>query len=37
MHIGLIIYGRLNNLTGGWLYDRLLVDYLRERSFVTFC
>jgi glycosyltransferase involved in cell wall biosynthesis len=32
MHIGLIIYGRLNNLTGGWLYDRLLVDYLRERG-----
>jgi glycosyltransferase involved in cell wall biosynthesis len=32
MHIGLIIYGRLNNLTGGWLYDRLLVKYLRERG-----
>jgi len=30
MHIGLIIYGRLSNLTGGWLYDRLLVDFLRE-------
>ena len=26
MHIGLIIYGRLDNLTGGWLYDRLLVE-----------
>ena len=32
MHIGLIIYGRLDILTGGWLYDRLLVDYLREQG-----
>lgn len=32
MHIGLIIYGRLSNLTGGWLYDRLLVDFLRKRG-----
>ncbi len=32
MHIGLIIYGRLDNLTGGWLYDRLLVEDLRKRS-----
>ena len=32
MHIGLIIYGHLNTLTGGWLYDRLLVEHLRERG-----
>jgi glycosyltransferase involved in cell wall biosynthesis len=32
MHIGLIIYGSLRNLTGGWLYDRLLVANLRERG-----
>jgi glycosyltransferase involved in cell wall biosynthesis len=32
MHIGLIIYGRLDILTGGWLYDRLLVEDLRERG-----
>ncbi|MBW2481832.1 MAG: glycosyltransferase family 4 protein [Deltaproteobacteria bacterium] len=32
MHIGLIIYGRLDNLTGGWLYDRLLVEDLRRRG-----
>ena len=32
MHIGLIIYGHLDTLTGGWLYDRLLVEHLRERG-----
>ena len=32
MHIGLIIYGSLDNLTGGWLYDRLLVENLRGRG-----
>ena len=32
MHIGLIIYGDLENLTGGWLYDRLLVEDLRKRG-----
>lgn len=32
MHIALIIYGRLDNLTGGWLYDRLLVEDLRRRG-----
>ena len=32
MHIGLIIYGRLDTLTGGWIYDRLLVEYLREQG-----
>ncbi len=32
MHIGLIIYGRLDTLTGGWIYDRLMVEYLREQG-----
>lgn len=32
MHLALIIYGRLDNLTGGWLYDRLLVENLRARG-----
>jgi glycosyltransferase involved in cell wall biosynthesis len=29
MNIGLIIYGSLDTLSGGYLYDRKLVDYLR--------
>ena len=32
MRIGLIIYGRLDTLTGGWIYDRLLVEYLRAQG-----
>ncbi|MCA9948022.1 MAG: glycosyltransferase family 4 protein [Anaerolineales bacterium] len=32
MHIGLIIYGSLDTLSGGYLYDRQLVDYLRENG-----
>jgi len=32
MNIGLIIYGTLETLTGGYIYDRILVDYLRQRS-----
>jgi glycosyltransferase involved in cell wall biosynthesis len=32
MRIGLMIYGRLDTLTGGWIYDRLLVDYLQEQG-----
>jgi len=32
MHVGLIIYGDLETLTGGYLYDRKLVDYLRSRG-----
>ena len=29
MRIGLVIYGTLDTLSGGYLYDRKLVDYLR--------
>ena len=32
MHIGLIIYGSLATLTGGYIYDRILVDYMRQRG-----
>ncbi|HKG22407.1 MAG TPA: glycosyltransferase family 4 protein [Blastocatellia bacterium] len=32
MNIGLIIYGDLETLTGGYLYDRKLVDYLRGQG-----
>ena len=32
MHIGLILYGSLNKLSGGYLYDRKLVAYLQERG-----
>ena len=32
MRIGLIIYGSLETLTGGYLYDRLLVDHLRRQG-----
>src|SRR4030067_2558961 len=30
MRIGLLISGSLDTLSGGYLYDRLLVDYLRR-------
>ena len=30
MHIGLIIYGSLDTMSGGYLYDRKLVAYLRK-------
>lgn len=30
MRIGLVIYGSLRNLSGGYLYDRKLVDYLKN-------
>jgi len=32
MKIGLIIYGSLDTLSGGYLYDRRLVEYLRSRG-----
>ncbi|MGB6066547.1 MAG: glycosyltransferase family 4 protein [Desulfomonilaceae bacterium] len=32
MKIGLVIYGNLETLTGGYLYDRMLVDYLRSQG-----
>lgn len=32
MHIGLIIYGRLDTVSGGYLYDRKLVEYLRRQG-----
>jgi glycosyltransferase involved in cell wall biosynthesis len=32
MRIGLIIYGALDTLSGGYLYDRKLVDYLRSQG-----
>ena len=31
MRIGLIIYGSLDTLSGGYLYDRKLVEYLRSQ------
>lgn len=32
MKIGLIIYGSINSLSGGYMYDRRLVEYLREQG-----
>src|SRR5215208_6151638 len=32
MKVGLIIYGPLDTLSGGYLYDRKLVDYLRSQG-----
>jgi glycosyltransferase involved in cell wall biosynthesis len=32
MHVGLIIYGSLETLTGGYLYDRKLVEYLKAQG-----
>jgi glycosyltransferase involved in cell wall biosynthesis len=32
MRIGLVIYGRLDTLTGGYLYDRFLVEELQGRG-----
>jgi glycosyltransferase involved in cell wall biosynthesis len=32
MHIGLIIYGDLDTISGGYLYDRKLVEHLRARG-----
>jgi glycosyltransferase involved in cell wall biosynthesis len=30
VNVGLVVYGSLDQVTGGYLYDRILVDYLRE-------
>jgi glycosyltransferase involved in cell wall biosynthesis len=35
MRIGLVIYGRLDALTGGYLYDRFLVEALRRGGHQT--
>lgn len=32
MRIGIVIYGSLETLTGGFLYNRLLVEHLRRRG-----
>src|SRR5262249_24870651 len=32
MHVGLLIYGDLETLTGGYLYYRKLVAYLKEKG-----
>ncbi|HEX9029230.1 MAG TPA: glycosyltransferase family 4 protein [Anaerolineales bacterium] len=32
MHVGLLIYGPLETLSGGYLYDRRLVDFLRRQG-----
>jgi glycosyltransferase involved in cell wall biosynthesis len=32
MHLGLIIYGSLDSLSGGYLYDRRLVTHLRSQG-----
>jgi glycosyltransferase involved in cell wall biosynthesis len=32
MRIGLLIYGSLDTVSGGYLYDRMMVDYLRGRG-----
>lgn len=32
MKIGLVIYGSLDTLSGGYMYDRRLVDYLRAQG-----
>ena len=32
LHIGLVIYGRLQNQSGGYLYDQQLVQHLRQQG-----
>lgn len=32
MKLGFIIYGSLDTLSGGYLYDRKLVEYLRDQG-----
>lgn len=35
MHLALVIYGSLDTLSGGYLYDRKLVEHLRSRGDVV--
>jgi glycosyltransferase involved in cell wall biosynthesis len=35
MHIGLVIYGSLDTISGGYMYDRKLVEYLRHQGDVV--
>ncbi len=32
MNVGLVIYGSLDTMSGGYLYDRMLVEYLRSQG-----
>ena len=32
MHLGWVIYGNLDIITGGFIYDKLVVDYLRRQG-----
>ena len=32
MHLGLVIYGSLSTISGGYLYDRKLVEFLRHQG-----
>lgn len=32
MRIGLIIYGSIDTITGGYIYDKKLIDYLRSKD-----
>lgn len=32
MHLGLVIYGSLDTVSGGYLYDRKMVEYLRAQG-----
>jgi glycosyltransferase involved in cell wall biosynthesis len=32
MRVGLIIYGDLQNVSGGYIYDRILVEHLRRKG-----
>lgn len=32
MRVALVLYGKLDTISGGFLYDRMLLDYLRRRG-----
>ena len=32
MRVGLLIYGNINTISGGYLYDRKLVEFLRKNG-----